>query len=137
MAAEPGLLEELVYHKLVSGMSTPVINERLVHSISLEGHVHKHLEQLRNRLAKAQERTCRRLENARFKLFLEPGAGQSYISAPPADASVDTLALCQGGPSEGHPARPRAPVPVGPGAQPLAQVQRGPLRQRPAVRLPG
>jgi DNA-binding transcriptional MocR family regulator len=92
VAAEPGLLEELVYHKLVSGMSTPVINERLVHAISLEGHVRKHLEQLRNRLAKAQERTGRRLENARFQLFFEPGAGM-FLWARPQDPEVDTLAL--------------------------------------------
>ena len=94
VAAEPGLLDELVYHKLVSGMSTPVINERLVHTISLEGHVRKHLEQLRNRLAKAQERACRRLENAQFKLFFEPGAGM-FVWARPADPAVDTLALAQ------------------------------------------
>jgi len=94
VAAEPGLLDELVFHKLVSGMSTPTINERLVHAIYLEGHVRKHLEQLRNRLAKAQERTCRRLENARFKLFLEPGAGL-FVWARPADPSVDTRALAQ------------------------------------------
>ena len=92
VAAEPGLLEELVYHKLVSGMSTPVINERLVHAISLEGHVRKHLEQLRNRLAKAQERTSRRLENAQFQLFFEPGAGM-FVWARPMDPRVDTLAL--------------------------------------------
>jgi DNA-binding transcriptional MocR family regulator len=60
----------------------------------MEGHVRKHLEQLRNRLAKAQERTCRRLENAQFKLFMEPGAGM-FLWARPMDASVDTLALCQ------------------------------------------
>jgi DNA-binding transcriptional MocR family regulator len=75
-------------------MSTPVINERLVHSISLEGHVRKHLEHLRNRLAKAQERTCRRLETAQFKLFFEPGAGM-FVWARPADPSVDTQALAQ------------------------------------------
>ena len=95
-----GLLEELVYHKLVSGMSTPAINERLVHSISLEGHVRKHLEQLRGRLAKAQERTSRRLENAHFKLFLEPGAGL-FLWARPLDPAVDTLALSQAALAEG------------------------------------
>ena len=92
--AEPGLLEELVYHKLVSGLCTPSVNERLVSSIFTEGHVRKHLEQLRTRLAKAQERTCRRLENVGFKLFLEPGAGM-FLWARPLDESVDTPALCQ------------------------------------------
>jgi DNA-binding transcriptional MocR family regulator len=94
VAAEPGVLEELVYHKLVSGMSTPVLSERLAHFILLEGHVRKQLEQLRNRLAKAQEHTCRRLENAQFKLFFEPGAGM-FVWARPMDESVDTLALSQ------------------------------------------
>lgn len=92
--AEPGLLEDLVYLKLVSGLSTPSINERLVYAVFMEGHVRKHLEQLRNRLAKAQERTCRRLENAHFKLFMEPGAGM-FLWARPMDESVDTFAFCQ------------------------------------------
>jgi DNA-binding transcriptional MocR family regulator len=94
VVAEAGLLEELVYHKLVSGMSTPIINERLVHSVLMDGHVRKHLEQLRNRLAKAQERTCRRLESAAFRPFFEPGAGM-FIWARPLDESVDTFALAQ------------------------------------------
>ncbi|MDR3672896.1 MAG: PLP-dependent aminotransferase family protein [Holophaga sp.] len=94
VAAEPGILDELLYHKLVSGLSTSVINERLAHFILMEGHVRKQLEQLRNRLAKAQEHTCRRLENAQFKLFFEPGAGM-FVWARPMDESVDTLALSQ------------------------------------------
>ena len=92
VVAEPGLLEELVYFKLVSGMSTPGVNERLVHAIFMEGHVRKHLEQLRDRLAKAQERTCRRLENAGFTLFFEPGAGMFVWARPKAD-DLDSLAL--------------------------------------------
>jgi DNA-binding transcriptional MocR family regulator len=94
VVAEPGLLEELVYYKLVSGLSSSAINERLVHAIFMEGHVRKHLERLRDRLAKAQERTCRRLENGGFRLFFEPGAGM-FIWARPADESVDTLKLAQ------------------------------------------
>lgn len=92
VAADRALLEELVYHKLVSGMSTPLISERLVHFILMEGHVRKQLEQLRNRLAKAQERTCRRLENAQFKLFFEPGAGM-FVWARPLDPAVDIVEL--------------------------------------------
>lgn len=94
LAAEPGLLEELVYFKLVSGMSTPGINERLVHAICMEGHVRKHLEHLRDRLAKAQERTCRRLEHAGFARFFEPGAGM-FVWAKPQEGTKDALALSQ------------------------------------------
>ena len=94
VVAEPGLLEELVYFKLVSGMSTPGVNERLVHAIFMEGHVRKHLEQLRDRLAKAQERTCRRLEAAGFTRFFEPGAGM-FVWARPRDGGLDPLQLAQ------------------------------------------
>jgi DNA-binding transcriptional MocR family regulator len=94
VVAEPGLLDELVYHKLVSGMSTPLLNERLVHTILMEGHVRKHLEQLRGRLGKAQERACRRLEQAGFELFLEPGAGM-FVWARPIGGPADSLALAQ------------------------------------------
>jgi len=92
VVAEPGLLEELVYFKLVSGMSTPGINERLVHAIFMEGHVRKHVEHLRDRLAKAQERICRRLEHAGFVRFLEPGAGM-FVWARPQEGEADALAL--------------------------------------------
>jgi DNA-binding transcriptional MocR family regulator len=88
VAAEPGLLEELVYIKLVSGMSTPGVNERLVHAVFMEGHVRKHLEQLRDRLAKAQERVCRRLENAGFTRFFEPGAGMFVWARGAADDAL-------------------------------------------------
>jgi DNA-binding transcriptional MocR family regulator len=60
----------------------------------MEGHVRKHLEQLRDRLAKAQERTCRRLENAGFTLFFEPGAGM-FVWARPKDNAADSLTLSQ------------------------------------------
>ena len=94
VAAEAGLLEELVYFKLAAGMSTPGINERLVHAVIMEGHVRKHLEQLRDRLAKAQERACRRLENAGFRRFAEPGAGM-FVWARPASGEVDSLELAR------------------------------------------
>ncbi|MTD32355.1 aminotransferase class I/II-fold pyridoxal phosphate-dependent enzyme [Paludibacterium sp. dN 18-1] len=74
VAAEPALLDELVYYKLACGMATPELNEQLVHAIYQEGVVRKHLEQLRGRLARAQERTGQRLENAAFTLFHQPGA---------------------------------------------------------------
>ena len=100
LTAEPGLLEELVYFKLVSGMSTPGINERLVHAVLMEGHVRKHLERLRDRLAKAQERACRRLEGAGFRLFTEPGAGM-FVWARPERGEPDALLLARKALAEG------------------------------------
>lgn len=100
VAAEPGLLEELVYFKLVSGMSTPGVNERLVHAVLMEGHVRKHLERLRDRLAKAQDRACRRLEGAGFRLFTEPGAGM-FVWARPEGRESDALLLARKALAEG------------------------------------
>ncbi|WP_018151065.1 aminotransferase-like domain-containing protein [Leeia oryzae] len=94
IAAEKGLLEELVYHKMVSGMATPELNETLVHYILTEGHHRKHLEQLKERLERAQEKTARRLEEAGFDLFHEPGAGM-FLWAKCKKTVIDPLILSQ------------------------------------------
>lgn len=92
LVAEKGLLEELVYFKMISGMSTSLVNERVVYAVLMEGHVRKSQEQLRERLAKAQAQTCRRLEHAGFTRFLEPGAGL-FIWARPTGLEVDAVEL--------------------------------------------
>ena len=83
VAADQGIIEGLLYQKLVSGMSTPTVTERLVNSILSEGHLRKQMEQLRDRLATAQERVCRRLESIGFEIFCEPRAGM-FVWARPA-----------------------------------------------------
>ncbi|WP_322048655.1 PLP-dependent aminotransferase family protein [Paraburkholderia sp. J67] len=92
VAADPGVLEGLLYQKLVCGMSTPTVTERLVHSILSEGHLRKQMEQLRDRLATAQERVCRRLESIGFELFCEPRAGM-FVWAKPAQWEGDSADL--------------------------------------------
>lgn len=92
IAAEPSLLEGLLYQKLVSGMSTPTITEQLVHSVLSEGHFRKQAEQLRDRLATAQERTCRRLEATGFEVFCEPHSGM-FVWARPAGIEFDSSEL--------------------------------------------
>lgn len=93
VAADAALIDELVYHKMVSGMATPQLNEQLVWHILTEGHHRKHLEQLRDRLARAQQRTARRLDIAGFTLFFEPGAGMFLWAQAP--AGLDPLTLSQ------------------------------------------
>ena len=83
VAADESMIEGLLYQKLVSGMSTPTVTERLVNSILSEGHLRKQMEQLRDRLATAQERVCRRLESIGFEIFCEPRAGM-FVWARPA-----------------------------------------------------
>ncbi|WP_179401349.1 PLP-dependent aminotransferase family protein [Burkholderia guangdongensis] len=92
VAADPALLEGLLYHKLVSGMATPTVTEQLVHAVLSEGHFRKQTEQLRDRLAAAQERTCRRLESIGFEVFCEPRAGM-FVWARPAGLHCDSAEL--------------------------------------------
>ncbi|WP_175829906.1 PLP-dependent aminotransferase family protein [Burkholderia cepacia] len=92
VAAEPALLEGLLYQKLVSGMSTPTITEQLAHAVLSEGHFRKQAEQLRDRLATAQERTCRRLESIGFEVFCEPRSGM-FVWARPAGINCDSAEL--------------------------------------------
>jgi len=88
VAADESMIEGLLYQKLVSGMSTPTVTERLVNSILSEGHLRKQMEQLRDRLATAQERVCRRLESIGFEIFCEPRAGM-FVWARPASWEGD------------------------------------------------
>jgi DNA-binding transcriptional MocR family regulator len=94
VAAEPSILEGLLYHKLVSGMSTPTVTEHLTHTVLSEGHFRKQVEQLRDRLAIAQERTCRRLEAAGFEIFCEPRSGM-FVWARFRHGEVDTVKLAE------------------------------------------
>jgi DNA-binding transcriptional MocR family regulator len=94
VVAEASILEGLLYQKLVSGMSTPTVTERLVSAILAEGHFRKQTEQLRDRLATAQERVCRRLEASGFEIFCEPRAGM-FVWAKPAGAELDSAELAE------------------------------------------
>jgi DNA-binding transcriptional MocR family regulator len=94
VAAEPSILEGLLYHKLVSGMSTPTVTEHLTHTVLSEGHFRKQVEQLRDRLAIAQERTCRRLEASGFEIFCEPRSGM-FVWARFRHGEVDTVRLTE------------------------------------------
>lgn len=94
VVAETGIIEGLLYQKLVSGMSTPTVTERLVSTILCEGHFRKQTEQIRARLATAQERVCRRLEAIGFEIFCEPRAGM-FVWARPAGHRSDSAELAK------------------------------------------
>jgi DNA-binding transcriptional MocR family regulator len=94
VVADHAILEGLLYQKLVSGMSTPTVTERLVSAILAEGHYRKQTEQLRDRLAAAQEKTCRRLEATGFEVFCEPRSGM-FVWARPAGDDQDSALLAE------------------------------------------
>ncbi len=92
VVADRNVIEGLLYQKLVSGMSTPTVTERLVSTILAEGHYRKHTEQLRDKLAAAQEKTCRRLEAIGFEIFCEPQSGM-FVWAKAAGIDGDSSQL--------------------------------------------
>jgi DNA-binding transcriptional MocR family regulator len=94
VVADHDVVEGLLYQKLVSGMSTPTVTERLVSAVLSEGHYRKQTEQLRDRLGAAQEKTCRRLEASGFEVFCEPRSGM-FLWARPTGVDADSSRLAE------------------------------------------
>lgn len=75
VAARPGLIDELVQLKMISGLTSSEITERITLGVVTDGRWRKHLKSLRERLAEAHRTVGRRLEGLGFELFHEPEAG--------------------------------------------------------------
>ncbi len=75
LVAHPGLLDELAQLKMVSGLTSSDLNERLAFGTLTEGRWRKHLKSLRDRLAHAHGVVGQRLNELGFELFSEPKAG--------------------------------------------------------------
>jgi len=69
------LLEELTQLKMISGLTSSDITERIAFGALTEGRWRKHLKSLRDRLADAHGRVAHRLAELGFELFAEPKAG--------------------------------------------------------------
>jgi DNA-binding transcriptional MocR family regulator len=75
LVAGAHLLEELAQLKMVSGLTSSDITERIAFGALTEGRWRKHLKSLRDRLAEAHGRVAQRLGGLGFELFHEPKAG--------------------------------------------------------------
>ncbi|WP_280150949.1 PLP-dependent aminotransferase family protein [Piscinibacter sp. XHJ-5] len=75
VVASPQVLEELAQLKMVSGLTSSDLTERIVFGALTEGRWRKHLKSLRDRLADAHGRVAHRLADLGFELFHEPKAG--------------------------------------------------------------
>jgi DNA-binding transcriptional MocR family regulator len=83
------LAEQLANLKLLTGLTTPEVTERVVARVLSEGGYRRHLERLRSRLDAARDRTARALERMGVKLFAPPAAGMFLW----ADFGRDTNAI--------------------------------------------
>lgn len=104
--ARDDMLDALAQLKMVSGLTSSDLTERLAFGALTEGRWRKHLKSLRDRLAAAHGDLGQRLRGLGFELFSEPKAGL-YLWARHPDlldsAELSRLAAAQGimlGPGE-------------------------------------
>jgi DNA-binding transcriptional MocR family regulator len=98
IAASPELAVTLTDSKLLTGMATPEINERVVYKVLTEGHYRKHVERVRGRLDRARDETRHQLERLGLRMFPGQHAGM-YLWA---DTGVDTNVIATAGHEEGY-----------------------------------
>ena len=75
VVASPQVLDELAQLKMVSGLTSSDLTERIVFGALTEGRWRKHLKSLRERLAEAHQQVAQRLLQLGFEIFNEPKAG--------------------------------------------------------------
>lgn len=75
LVASPALVDDLTQLKMVSGLTSSDITERIAFGALTEGRWRKHLKAVRDRLADAHGRVAQRLAALGFELFGEPKAG--------------------------------------------------------------
>jgi DNA-binding transcriptional MocR family regulator len=75
IACNPELAASICDVKLLTGLTTSEISERLIHQLLTEGHYRKHLDKLRAKLLVARQATISRLEGLGFTLHCEPEGG--------------------------------------------------------------
>jgi DNA-binding transcriptional MocR family regulator len=91
VACDPQLARELTDLKMLVGLTTPELGERVVYRVLSEGHYRRHLERLRGRLMQAREPTLRSLERLGLAPLAAPQTGMFVW----ADAGLDTGPLAQ------------------------------------------
>jgi DNA-binding transcriptional MocR family regulator len=69
------LAEQLANLKLLTGLTTPEVTERVVARVLGEGGYRRHLERLRGKVDSARDRTARALERMGVKIFSPPNGG--------------------------------------------------------------
>ena len=99
LVARPDLLDDLAQLKMVSGLTSSDLTERLAFGALSEGRWRKHLKSLRERLGHAHLQVALNLTQLGFEIFNEPKAGM-YLWARHPDLT-DGAALSQQAATEG------------------------------------
>jgi DNA-binding transcriptional MocR family regulator len=97
IAASAPLAQQLADLKMLTGLTSPELTERVVTRVLAEGQYRRHLDRLRGKLDAARDRTARALEKIGARLALQPEAGIFLW----ADCGRDTNAIAVEGSAQG------------------------------------
>ena len=75
IACSPEIAESIADTKILSGFTTPEVNERLVHKLLVEGRYDRQLRRLRERLGISREKTIGMLRHAGIDILGDPVDG--------------------------------------------------------------
>lgn len=92
LAADDDKLAALLRYKMMSGLTSAELNERLVAEIVQQGGYRRQLERLGKQLAAAQQRAQRQLRQLGWRLFAEPDNGLFLLAQPPEPCDPRQLA---------------------------------------------
>lgn len=92
IAAHQDAIEDITQIKMLTGLTSSEITERLAYELLTERRFRKHIQALRDRLCEAQEDTAGRLEQAGLELFDTPKAGLFLWARHP--RFPDSAVLC-------------------------------------------
>jgi DNA-binding transcriptional MocR family regulator len=98
IAASAEVANALTDQKMLVGMTSPELNERVLYKVLTDGHYRRHVERLRGKLDLVREKTVLMLEKVGFGLFTVPSAGMFLW----ADTGVDSDALAAAGHEAGY-----------------------------------
>ena len=91
VACESGLARQLTDLKMLVGLTSSELGERVVYRVLSEGHYRRHLERLRQRLAAIREQGAAVLEGFGFAR-VEGGSHGMFLWV---DTGIDSIALAQ------------------------------------------
>ncbi|MPM87919.1 2-aminoadipate transaminase [bioreactor metagenome] len=93
LLARLDVVQQLTQRKMLSGLTSSEVDERLVCHVITDGRWRKHLKSLRERLAATHETVARELQRLGFELYCEPREGM-YLWArhPQVEDSMDMVA---------------------------------------------
>jgi DNA-binding transcriptional MocR family regulator len=75
IACRREIAENLTDLKLLSGLTTSELDERIIHQLLTDGYFRKHMDRLRSQLDRARDKTIRNLERVGFSLYVVPTGG--------------------------------------------------------------